>query len=301
MSRPLRIEFPGAVYHVTSRGDRREPIYRDDADRSRQLEVLAQAAERFDAEVLAWCQMGNHYHLVVHTRQSNLSRFMRHLNGVYTQAFNRRHGLVGHLFQGRFKAILVDRDAYLLSLCRYIERNPVAANLVAEPANWEWSSCRAHLGLTPTPSWLDTDGLHGYLIGRPVTTARDRQLAIRRYRALVDGAKAEDAQFWQTALRGQIYLGDENFVHRMQAQAEPQRLAARPIPRTQRRPLVVFDWHEHLAKCDGDRAEALRQAHTIAGVTMTQLARHSGLSLSHVSRLIAKAESGVGKEERWET
>jgi len=119
MSRPLRLEFPGAVYHVTSRGDRREPIYVDDVDRAEHLAVLAQAAERFDAQVLAYCQMGNHYHLVLHTRQANLSRFMRHLNGVYTQAFNRRHGLVGHLFQGRFKAILVDRDAYLLTLCRY--------------------------------------------------------------------------------------------------------------------------------------------------------------------------------------
>jgi hypothetical protein len=89
--------------------------------------------------------MGNHYHLVLHTRQANLSRFMRHLNGVYTQSFNRRHVLVGHLFQGRFKAILVDRDAYLLTLCRYVERNPVAASLVRQPADWAWSSCRAHL------------------------------------------------------------------------------------------------------------------------------------------------------------
>ena len=111
MSRPLRLEFPGAVYHVTSRGDRREPIYRGDEDRRLQLWVLAQAMERFDAQVLAYCQMGNHYHLVLHTRQANLSRLMRHLNGVYTQRFNQRHGMVGHLFQGRFKAILVDRHA----------------------------------------------------------------------------------------------------------------------------------------------------------------------------------------------
>ena len=114
MSRPLRIEFPGAVYHVTSRGDRREPIFVDDTDRAALLTVLAQDMERFDAQVLAYCLMGNHYHFVPHTRQANLSRLMRHLNGVYTQVFNRRHGKVGHLFQGRFKAILVDRDAYLI-------------------------------------------------------------------------------------------------------------------------------------------------------------------------------------------
>jgi REP element-mobilizing transposase RayT len=107
MSRPLRIEFPDAVYHVTSRADRREAIYRDEVDRQTQLDVQAQAKDRFDAQVLAYCLMGNHYHLVLHTRQGNLSRLMRHFNGVYTQAYNRRHGLVGHLFQGRFKAILM--------------------------------------------------------------------------------------------------------------------------------------------------------------------------------------------------
>ena len=147
MSRPLRIEFPNAIYHVTSRGDRREPIYRDEVDRQAQLDAIALGMERFDAQVLAYCQMGNHFHLVVHTRQANLSRLMRHVNGVYTQAFNQRHGLVGHLFQGRFKAILVDRDAYLLALCRYVERNPVAAGLVALPSDWVWSSCQAHMGL----------------------------------------------------------------------------------------------------------------------------------------------------------
>lgn len=125
MSRPLRIEFPGAVYHVTSRGDRREAIFEDDADRQALLALVDQAMGRFDAQVLAYCLMSNHYHFVLYTRQPNLSRLMRHLNGVYTQSFNRRHGKVGHLFQGRFKAILVDRDAYLLEVCRYVELNPV--------------------------------------------------------------------------------------------------------------------------------------------------------------------------------
>ena len=299
MSRPLRIEFPGAVYHVTSRGDRREPIYRDDADRALQIEVLAQAVDRFDATVLAWCQMGNHYHLVLHTRQPNLSRFMRHLNGVYTQGFNRVHGLVGHLFQGRFKAILVDRDAYLLALCRYVERNPVAAGLVDSPLDWPWSSCRAHLGLVPTPPWLDSDGLHGYLLGRPIANGRDRQRAVARYRDLVDTAQAGDANFWHDSLRGQIYLGDEQFASDMQARAEPQRLQARSIPRAQRRPPAQTDWSECLARCGGDRARALHWGYTAGGLTMTELSRRSGISLSHVSRLIARAEgslkAGTGK------
>ena len=110
MSRPLRIEFPGAVYHVTSRGDRREPIYVDDGDREAHLAVIARAMDRFDARVLAYCLMGNHYHLVVQTRQANLSQLMRQINGVYTQVFNRRHGQGGHLFQGRYKEVLLDPD-----------------------------------------------------------------------------------------------------------------------------------------------------------------------------------------------
>lgn len=139
MSRPLRIEFPGAVYHVTSRGDRREAIFEDDVDRTALLDVLALALDRFEACALAWCLMGNHYHFVIHTRQANLSLLMRHINGVYTQRFNKRHNKVGHLFQGRFKAVLVDKDSYLLEVCRYVDLNPVRAGMVDEPSDWPWS------------------------------------------------------------------------------------------------------------------------------------------------------------------
>ena len=130
MVRPLRIEYPGAVYHVTSRGDRREPIAKDDIDQIAFLAIAGHALERFDAHAWAYCLMGNHYHLVIRTREANLSRLMRHINGVYTQTFNRRHQLAGHLFQGRFKAILVDSDSYLLEVCRYVDLNPVRANMV---------------------------------------------------------------------------------------------------------------------------------------------------------------------------
>ena len=195
MSRPLRIEFPGAIYHVTSRGDRREAIFEDDVDRQALLEVLAQGAGRFDAQVLAYCLMGNHYHFVLHTRAANLSRLMRHVNGgVYTQSFNRRHGKVGHLFQGRFKAILVDREAYLLEVCRYVELNPVRAAMVAEPGEWAWSSYRAHVGEVATPQWLDTDGLHGYLLGREAATASDHQRAAHLYAQLASGSSWHQGQ-----------------------------------------------------------------------------------------------------------
>ncbi len=133
MARPLRLEFAGAVYHVTSRGDRREDIYLSDDDRREWLAVLALVCDRFNWVVHAYCQMTNHYHLVVETVEANLSAGMRQLNGLYTQRFNRRHGQVGHLFQGRYKAILVQKEAHLLELSRYVVLNPVRAGMVELP------------------------------------------------------------------------------------------------------------------------------------------------------------------------
>ena len=290
MARPLRIEFPGAVYHVTSRGDRREPIFVDDEDRVDLLDIVAQALSRFDAQMLAYCLMGNHYHFVLHTRQANLSLLMRHINGVYTQSYNRRHNKVGHLFQGRFKAILVDRDAYLLEVCRYVELNPVHAGMKRKAQTWPWSSYRAHVGLETTPEWLDSDGLHGYLLGRAVRSDADRRRAADRYARLV--ASAPNASLWDRALRQQIYLGDADFVERMQALADPRNSTDEDIPKVQRRKLrSLKQW---LDTCDS-REEALYRAHTQSALSMTAMARELGLSVSRVSRLIAQAERGQAK------
>jgi putative transposase len=152
MSRPIRIEFPNALYHVTSRGDRREDIFEDDEDRREFLQTFAQVVEQFNWLCFAWCLMDNHYHLLIQTPDGNLSKGMRQLNGVYTQISNRRHRRVGHLFQGRFKAILVDGDAYLLELARYVVLNPVRAGMVKRPEHWAWSSYRASQGLVPSPA-----------------------------------------------------------------------------------------------------------------------------------------------------
>jgi putative transposase len=289
MSRPLRIEFEGAIYHVTSRGDRREPIYRDDVDRTAHLAVLAQAMARFDAQVLAYCLMDNHYHLVLHTRSANLSRLMRHLNGVYTQAFNRRHNLVGHLFQGRFKAILVDRDAYLLEVVRYVELNPVRAAIVSDPLAWPWSSYASHVGQAPTPPWLDSEGLHGFMLGRTVAGASDRRRAARAYaQHVADGA---GRSLWETALRQQVYLGDEAFVEKIQRRADPSAKGAatsREVPKAQR--LAPRTFQQCLAAAP-TREAALLMAYRDHGLTMTALAAELGLSVSRVSRLIARAES----------
>lgn len=284
MSRPLRIQFPGALYHVTSRGNRRAMIFLDDEDRALFLRVLAQAMDRFDAQVLAYCLMGNHYHLVLHTRSGNLALVMRHINGVYSQAHNRRHGLVGHVFQGRFKAIFVDRDGYLMALCRYVERNPVAAGLVADVGDWPWSSYRAHAGLAPAPAWLDTDALHGYLLARAPTSAADRQQATARYVQLVLQDQADDAKFWQQGLQGQIYLGSAEFAERMRAQAPKPQLTIKDIPKAQRQQRGTLD--DALA-LHAERAAALAHAHRVFGLSMSAIARELGLSVSRVSRVIS--------------
>jgi REP element-mobilizing transposase RayT len=290
MARPLRIEFPGAVYHVTSRGDRQEQIFVDDEDRHALLRVVGQAMSRYDAQILAYCLMGNHYHFILHTRKANLSLLMRHVNGVYTQTFNRRHDKVGHLFQGRFKAILVDRDAYLLEVCRYVELNPVRAGLVRNPQTWRWSSYRAHVGQASAPQWLDVEGLHGYVLGRELQGSADRRRAAAQYAGFV--AAVNDVALWEAGLKQQIYLGDEAFVERMQALAEPQRARAAEIPKVQRQRALSFaQW----LKQTDSREEALYNAYTRSGISMTALAAQANLSISRVSRLIARVEQAKDK------
>src|SRR6218665_3556641 len=185
MARPPRIEFPGAVYHVRSRRADGLPAFADDEDRAILVDLLAQAMQRFDAQVLAYCLLPGHYDLALYTRQANLSKLMRHVNGVYTQYHHRRHGGTGGLFQGRFKALLVDRDALLLDVCRHVELGPLREERVVGLERWPWSSYPAHAGLVPAPAWLDVDGLHGFVLGRPARTSADHRKAGERYARLV--------------------------------------------------------------------------------------------------------------------
>ena len=155
MARPLRLEFPGAVYHLTARGNARQDVFLDDADRARFLALLGREIDQQRWRCYAYCLMDNHYHLVIETPEANLSTGMRRLNGVYTQAINRGHDRVGHLFQGRYQSILVEREPYLMELCRYVVLNPVRAGVTARFGDWRWSSYRATgLGAKP-PAWLD--------------------------------------------------------------------------------------------------------------------------------------------------
>jgi putative transposase len=208
MARPLRIAFPGACYHVTVRGNERRPIFRDDRDRTRFLERLAEMVSRYRLVLHAYVLMRNHYHLLVETPQANLSRAMRQLSGVYTQDFNRRHRRAGHLFQGRFKALLVDKDAYLLELSRYVHLNPVRVGEVHNPAAFRWSSAAAYVGKQPQPGFLTTAAVLKQFDRRPAAARR----AYRNF--LRQGIREGVERPWGKVV-GQTLLGSPTWVQRM--------------------------------------------------------------------------------------
>ena len=281
MARPPRLEIAGAVYligaHCPTESGR--SAFVDDADRAEMCALLGQALHRFDAQALAYALMPDHYDLLLFTRRANLSALMRHVNGVYTQHQQRRHGFAGPLFQGRFHAVLVDRERHLLDACRWIDLAPLREGLSRGAADWAGSSFRALAGLEAAPEWLDVDGLHAHLLGRPAVTAAQHRLAGDRYARLV--ASEPGLQLWSGRLREQIFLGDVDFARRMRAAA----VAPRRVART--------SWTEWLRRAGGIREQALWLAHTQGGVAMTDLAAQQSLSVSRISRLIAAAERAV--------
>ncbi len=165
MSRPLRIQYPGAFYHVTSRGNERKDIFKSHKDREKFLAYLESAVTRYGAVIHAYCLMNNHYHLLLETPVGNLSQIMRHINGAYTTYFNVKRKRVGHLLQGRYKAILVEADEYAAELSRYLHLNPVRAGMSSRPEDFQWSSYRSYIGLTKAPDWLKESFILGYFCG----------------------------------------------------------------------------------------------------------------------------------------
>ncbi len=279
MARPLRIEFAGALYHVTSRGDGREEIYRDDDDRLIFLGVVGEVCERFNWVVHAYCLMDNHYHLLVETPDGNLSKGMRQLNGVYTQAFNRLHGRVGHVFQGRYKAILVQKETYLLELARYIVLNPVRARMVRSAKDWPWSSYRATAGQAQGASWLEIEWILSAF-------GRQKGQAIEGYRAFVAEGRNQPS-LWEQ-LKNQVFLGSDAFVEKIQAGVDAGKDLSE-VPAKQRRPLAKP--LEHYSTTFEERDTAIAAAYASGGYSMKEIGDHFGLHYSYVSRIISRATS----------
>jgi hypothetical protein len=225
--------------------------------------------------------MGNHYHLLIETPDGNLCCGMRQLNGVYTQSFNRQHHRVGHLFQGRYKAILVEKDAYLLELARYIVLNPVRAEMVRSAVEWPWSSYRTMVGYDPDLSTLSADGIL-------VAFGNQRGRAIECYERFVAEGKHQPSPWSQ--LRNQVYLGSEQFVDEMQKRIDDaDRLLE--IPSAQRRPLAKpLDYY---VKITASRNEAIVKAHASGGYSMKTIGEYFGLHYSRVSRIISEAKDKI--------
>lgn len=230
MARPLRIEFAGALYHVTSRGNERRPIFRSDRDRRTFLTLLEQAAKRFRWSVTAYVLMTNHFHLVIQTQDPNLSRGMQWLNGTYAAWFNHRHQRAGHLFQGRFHAFLVEKEAYFAELLRYVVLNPVRAKMVERPEDYRWSSYRATAGLEVAPAWLDVASALAWLTVEPAA-------AKTAYCEFVLEKIGGSDRLWDKVTNA-MYLGSEQWTRRMRKRVEsrprstdhpkPQRAVGRP-------------------------------------------------------------------------
>ena len=226
MSRPLRLEYPGALYHVTSRGNAKATIYQNDDDRELFVRLLKDEVIQQGWLCYAWCLMDNHYHFLIETPEANLSRGMQRLNGRYTQSFNRSHDRVGHVFQGRYKAILVEKESHLLELCRYVVLNPVRAGMVDDVSDWPWSSYQDTLCGGKDSKWLAANRVLELF-------SMHREEAIQRYRQFVkQGVEADEP--WGE-LRGQIYLGGEEFLANSKAMLENRQIDA-DIPSAQSHP-----------------------------------------------------------------
>lgn len=274
MARPLRIEFPGAIYHITSRGDRKEDIFLSDDDRINFLDTYPRVAERYEWICYAYCLMANHYHLVIETPLPNLSRGMAQLNGIYTQKFNRTHNKVGHVFQGRFKAILVEENTYLLELLRYVVLNPVRAQMVEAASEWLWSSYGATAGLSDKTEWLNTAWVLSCFSDNP-----DRARA--EYISFVDQGMNWGESIWEN-LKKQIYLGSDDFIEKVQ-EFTREDMDFADIPREQfsapRKELEEYLYYP-------DRREGMARAYLEEHYSMKEIGKAFGVHPSTVSRMV---------------
>ncbi|HED16333.1 MAG TPA: addiction module toxin RelE [Gammaproteobacteria bacterium] len=278
MARPLRIEFAGALYHVTSRGNAQEAIYLTDEDRSTFLTLLEKTCERYGWYCHAYCLMDNHYHLLIETNTPTLSKGMKYLNGTYTQYFNRAHKRVGHVYQGRFKAILVEKESYLLELSRYIVLNPVRGRMVRATKDWPWSSYRATVGLSQAHSCLTTDWvLAGF--------GKQRKRAQQNYKDFVQQGKNQPSP-WES-LRNQIYLGSDEFIEDMQCKIGPEQ-SMNDIPKLHKQaPVKSLEFFHQKYP---ERNEAMARAYLTGHYTLECVGAYFDVSYATVSRAVKKLE-----------
>jgi putative transposase len=276
MARPLRITYPGAIYHITVRGNRKQDIFLDDDDRLAFLSELQIAIKHHNWLCHAYCLMGNHYHLLIETLEANLSDGMRDLNKDYAQGFNRRHDTVGHLLQGRFKSHIIERETYLLNVARYVVLNPVRAGMINDPADWQWSSYRATVGFSQKEDLLTTDWILGHF-------SENRIQAQNQYVDFVKAGIGLPSPFNDATHRS--ILGSPQFVHEMYEQADDVTYI-KEIPREERllaRPSLTMIFREVRTRKERDKEIVF--ARVGCGYSVAEIARHLKLSNALVSEI----------------
>jgi len=283
LARQLRIEYPGALYHVTSRGNEKKDIFRSIKDRDKFLSYLSSAWERHGAVFHAYCLMSNHFHLMVETPLGNLSWIMKHINGSYTTYFNVKHKRAGHLFQGRYKAILVQADTYAAELSRYIHLNPVRAKMVSTPEEYRWSSCSRYLEGTE-PSWLST----GLVLGYFGTEDEDRRRNYRDY--LYDAIGKESRDPLSDSVASTI-LGSDDFVRDIREKYLDGKENDRELPA-----LRDLSRGPGVAEIKALSEEAFPENERLARMAGIYLCwRYSGAKLKEIGALYGISESGVNR------
>lgn len=288
MARPLRIEFPGAVYHITSRGNEKKDIFRDDHDREDFLNILRHVVKRYNWLCHAYCLMNNHYHFLVETPDGNLAIGMRQMNGVYTQRFNKRQGRIGHLFQGRYKAVVVQKDSHLLEVCRYVALNPVRANMVKSPDEWIWSSYLATAGYKKPHSCLEINWILKQL-------ASDSKSAEKAYREFVRQG-AEPGLIWKN-VKAQSVFGEDAFMERLVEHIKGKREIPE-ISKRQRfmdRPPLNDIFSVDAPHGRRERNKKIIEAVNEYGYTQREIADYLGMHFTSVSRIAREMERMLKK------
>ena len=302
MGRPLRIEYPGAVYHITSRGNERKTIFVSDEDRIKFLHILEDYHERYGILLHSYVLMDNHYHLILETPKGNLLKVMHGINSRYTGYFNRTYRRAGHLFQGRYKGILIDKDNYLIELSRYVHLNPVRAKAVDRPEKWRWSSYLAYINKEREKRWVEYASVLSRF-GSDITTAR------RRYKRFVEEGLTKELPPPLEDVHGQIVLGSEGFIEKIKRIVAGRDLTSEIIERKrftkQPNPDEII---KEVAKAFGaDKAvmkEKGKRHNTARKAAIYFIQRYSGLSNEEIGRIfggihysaVSKASDRVKKE-----
>ena len=300
MARPLRIEYPGAFYHVTSRGNERKAVFKSQRDREKFLAYLESATERYGAAIHAYCLMDNHYHLLIETPLGNLSKIMQHINGAYTMYFNTKRKRSGHLLQGRYEAILVDADEYAKELSRYIHLNPVRANLEPDPDAYEWSSCRYYTVKRKAPGWLQRDFILGYF-------GKRNAASMKKYRAFISSAMGQEHNNPLAEKLHSVILGSQDFLEAIKVEFLSDKKPDRELPdlnepQPKMEIAVIEKAVDRVLKCDPKLARQVKLyfCHRFSGLKLKEIGKWFGISESGVtqasSRIALKA--GNNKEIR---